>query len=569
VFARKSRWLSLLTQAFGTVLLVSACGPAAAPPAATTAPSAPTAAPASAPTTAAAAPTTAAAPAAAAPTTAAAAAPTTAANKAPVVLKMARNAEPGVFVPWLIDDNTALFTMANVYDGLLRVTKDGAGLEPALATTWDTSPDGLTWTFHLRPGVKFSDGSPLTSNDVKVSLDLARGGQRTVWKDNYKAIQQVQAPDPMTVKIVLSTPHAPLLSELAMFPAWVMKADLATATDVKGYDDTLAWASKGTGAYYTESWKKGDPVILKRNPNYWKSTPAVDEVDIEYVPDDNTRVLKLQGGEDDVVDFVPFSQLAELSAQPGIKAQNFPIQQTTFVILNVTKPPLDDVKIRQALNYATDKDAIIKSVFFGQGQVMNAPIPLGTYVDKNSPGYPYDLAKAKALMAASSSPDGFNLPMVVANNNQDRINTAIILKDEWAKIGVTVDVQQVDAATARAAYHGEGNFMSTPSAWTNDMNDPTEIVNYAMRGGDGSGSFAYWTRYNNPDLSAQITAADLEQDPVKREAEYVAIQRTYWNDAPLVFIANLGATAAWRSNVNGFQIDGLSYYRFEDVSLTK
>jgi ABC-type transport system substrate-binding protein len=100
------------------------------------------------------------------------------------------------------------------------------------------------------------------------------------------------------------------------------------------------------------------------------------------------------------------------------------------------------------------------------------------------------------------------------------------------------------------------------------MNDPTEIVNYEMRGGEGSGSFAYWTRYNNPDLSAKITAADLEQDPAKREAEYVDIQRTYLSDAPLVFIANLGATAAWRGNVNNFFIDGLSYYRFEDVTIS-
>ncbi len=481
---------------------------------------------------------------------------TTAAAQAPTVLKMARNQEPGIFIPWLIDDNTALFTLANVYDGLLRVTKDGASVEPALAASWDTSADGLTWTFHLRPDARFSDGTALTSNDVKVSLDLARGGKRTVWKDNYKAITDIQTPDPMTVNIILTEPHAPLLSELAMFPAWIMQADMATATDAQGYDDSLAWASKGTGAYYTESWKKGDVVVLKRNPYYWKNTPTVDEVDIEFVPDDNTRVLKLQGGEDDIIDFVPFSQIDALNVQPGIKAQVFPIQQTTMIILNVTKPPLNDVNVRQALNYATDKDAIIKSVFFGQAQPMNAPIPMGTYVDTESPGYPYNLDKAKALMAASSVPNGFTLPIIVPNNNQDRINTTIILKDEWAKIGVSVDIQQVDPATWRASYHGEGNFMATPSAWTNDMNDPTEIVNYEMRGGEGSGSFAYWTRYNNPELSGRITAADLEQDPVKRQADYVAIQRTYLNDAPLVFIANLGATAAWRSNVSGFSSTG-------------
>jgi len=485
------------------------------------------------------------------------------------VLRMARNAEPGIFIPWLIDDNTALFTMGNVYDGLLRVTKDGASVEPALAESWDTSADGLTWTFHLRPGVKFSDGTPLTSNDVKVSLDLARGGSRTVWKDNYKAIKEIQTPDPATVNVILSEPHAPLLSELAMFPAWIMQADMATATDQAGYDDSQAWASKGTGAYYTESWKKGDPVILKRNPYYWKNTPSIDEVDIEYIPDDNTRILKVEGGEDDIADFVPFSQIDSLNTLPGVHAQDFPIQQTTFAILNVTKPPLNDINVRQALNYATDKDAIIKSVFFGQAQVMNAPIPLGTYVDKESPGYPYDLAKAQALMAQSSVPNGFNLPLIVPNNNQDRINTAIILKDEWAKIGVSVDIQQLEATAWRAAFHGEGNFMATLSAWTNDMNDPTEIVNYEMRGGPDSGSFAYWTRYNNPDLNARITAADLEQDPVAREADYRDIQRTYLNDAPLVFMANLGATAVWTDRVHGFLIDGLSYYRFEDVTLSQ
>jgi peptide/nickel transport system substrate-binding protein len=230
-------------------------------------------------------------------------------------------------------------------------------------------------------------------------------------------------------------------------------------------------------------------------------------------------------------------------------------------------PPLGDVNVRQALNYATDKNAIIQSVFFGQAQPMNAPIPNGTYVDTDSPGYPYDLAKAQQLMAQSSSPNGFTLPMTVPNNNQDRINTAIILKDEWSKIGVNVDIQQVDAATSRQD-RTVGTYATMPSAWTNDMNDPTEIVNYEMRGGDGSGSFAYWTRYNNPQLNDQITQADLEQDPTKRQADYVAIQRQYLNDAPLVFIANLGATAAWSDKVKGFLIDGLSYYRFEDVSLS-
>ena len=486
---------------------------------------------------------------------------------APQVLRMARNAEPfSPFVPWQIDDNPALFISVNVYDTLLRTTKDGLGVEAGLATKWESSADGLTWTFTLKDGVKFSDGSAMKASDVSTSLDVARAGEKSAWKDVYAAIKETSAPDDKTVKVTLKQPYAPLLSVLAMFSSAVLPAAMAKATDAKDYDNTLAWKTKGTGAYYSEGWKKGDPIILKRNPNYWKGTPAVSEVRIEYIPDDNTRVLKLQGGETDVIDFVPFSQIAALNTQPNVKAQTFTIQQTAFVMFNTSKPPLNDVKVRQALNYATDKDAIIKNVYFGQAKVMNAPIPMGTYYDKSLPGYPYDLEKAKALMASSAGSKGFTMDMQVRSGNTNFANTAVILKEAWAKLGVTVNIQTLDTAVVRTNYR-VGDYMSTPSAWTNDMNDPTEIVNYAMRG--GASPFAYWTRYNNPDLNDKITKADLEQDAKKREAMYSDIQKIYMDAAPLDFIAHLGATAGWRSNVEGFFIDGLSYYRFEDVKINK
>ena len=493
-----------------------------------------------------------------------AAAPPAATRK---VLKVARNAEPfSPFVPWQIDDNPALFLSVNVYDSLLSTTRDGVSVEPALASKWESSADGLTWTFTLRDGVKYSDGTPMKAADVKASLDTARGGEKSAWKDNYVAIKEIQATDDKTVKIILTQPYAPLLSVLAMFSGGVMPADMAKASDAKDFNNDTAWKTKGTGAYYVEGWKKGDPIILKRNPNYWKGTPAVDEVRIEYIPDDSSRMLKLQGGEVDLVDFVPFSQIAALSAQPGVKAQTFTIQQTAFVILNTEKPPLNDVKVRQALNYATDKDAIIKTVYFGQAKLMNSPIPQGTYWDKSLPGYPYDLEKAKKLMSESAGKDGFKMDMQVRSGNTNFANTAIILKDAWAKIGVTVDIQTLETSVVRTNYR-DGNFMSTPSAWTNDMNDPTQIVNYAMRG--GASPFAYWTRYNNPDVNAKITKADLEQDAKKREVLYAELQKTYLDAAPLVFVSYLGATAGWRDYVQGFVIDGLSYYRFEDVKFNK
>ena len=184
--------------------------------------------------------------------------------------------------------------------------------------------------------------------------------------------------------------------------------------------------------------------------------------------------------------------------------------------------------MRQALNYATDKDAINKTVYFGQAKVANAPIPPGMYQATDLPGYPFDLDKAKQLMKESSAPNGFKLEMQVRSGNAEYANVATIVKDQWAKIGVNVNIQNLETSVVRTNYR-EGNYQSQPSGWTNDMNDPTQIVNYEMRGGAGT-QFAYWTRYNNPELNDMITKADLELDPAKRGAMYAEIQKIFQED---------------------------------------
>jgi peptide/nickel transport system substrate-binding protein len=478
------------------------------------------------------------------------------------ILRMSRNAEPGFpFIGWSSEDNASEFTMLNIYDGLVRPTKDGQGVEPALATKWETSADGKTWTFTLRDA-KFSDGKALVAADVKASLDMCRMGPKTQWKDTYKAIADVQAVDDKTVKIVLSQPHPPLLAELAMWTAQTMPADMALAVDQDGYN---TYKTRGTGAYYCEGWKKGDTMVLKKNPNYWKGNNGPDEVHIDYIPDDNSRVLKLQGGETDVVDFVPLSQIQSLN-QGNTKAQAFVIQTYFTLPMNITFKPLDDKNVRQALNYALDKEAILKAVFFGQGKFQNSPIPPGTYWDKTLKGYPFDLEKAKQLMAASSAPKGFTFEQSIASGNNVAQQIATIAKDQWAKIGVTVNISQVESS-ALSANRKAGSVMAWTGGWTNDMSDPTEVANRVLRG--GTSTLGAYTRYNNPALNSLIDTADLEQDPKKREMLYDQVQQMYLDDAPQVFVAYPPATAAWQSAVTGFSLDTLSFYRFEDVRVNK
>jgi peptide/nickel transport system substrate-binding protein len=344
-----------------------------------------------------------------------------------------------------------------------------------------------------------------------------------------------------------------------MWIAQVMPADVANNIDQDGYD---TYKTRSSGAYYMDGWQKGDPLILKKNPNYWKQPHnGPDEVHIEAIPDDNARVLKLQGGQTDLIDFVPYSQVQSMN-QGNLKAQAFTIQTYTNLTMNNTIKPLDEKNVRQALNYALDKDAIIKGVFFGQGQFQNSPIPPGTYWDKTLPGYPYNLDKAKQLLSQSSVPNGFTFKQTVTSGNSVQLQIATILKDQWSKIGVNVEIQQLEKGLYTSQLR-DGTSMSWYGGWTNDMSDPTEVANSKIRG--GAPQFAGYTRYDNPQVDMMIDAADVEQDPAKRQMIYQQIQKTVLDDAPMVYICYPPATAGWQSYVTGFNITGLDFYYFEDV----
>lgn len=477
---------------------------------------------------------------------------------------MARNAEPASpLVPWQITDNATLILSVNLYDTLLRTTKDGLSIEPGLATKWEPSADNLTWTFTIQEGVRFADGTPLRGADIKASLDQCIKSKKSAWKSLFGAIKEVQIPDDTLVKILLYQPHAPILSELALFCTAILPAQMAMDSDNEGFDATQ---SNGTGAYVLNGWHMGDPLVLRRNPYYWKSTPSLDVVHIEYIPDDNGRILKLQSGDTDVIDSVPFSQLQTLSQQPNIKARAFAVQRFDGLVLNTEVKPLDDIYVRQALNYALDKDAIVKAAYMGNAKPMTAPIPPGTYWDKALRGYPFSLDKAKQLMASSTSPEGFTIAYTIPLGDTTAQMIAAIAKDQWTEIGVNIMVQEIDRNICRQDYRA-GKFAITTIGWTNDMNDPMEAVGYEIQ--DNGSPLAARTGLAGPDLSIMTIQAYEEQDAKKRETDYAIIQRIYLEQAPLVFIAYPHVAAAWHKSVDGFAIDGLSYHRFEDVSITK
>src|SRR5215475_12836805 len=230
------------------------------------------------------------------------------------VLKIAHEQDVTTFDPILTIQNADIWVLDNMNAGLVRVTKDGTGLEPDLAQSWTVSPDGKIYTFKLRDGLKFSDGSPITPQDVKFSLERLRDQKDSVMGSMYKVIKSIDTPDDKTVVVTLNAPSAPFLSTLAMFAASVVPQKAVTAKAADFGNDPV-----GAGAFKLKEWKRGDRVILERNPNYWQNDRVkLDGVEWLYIPNDNTRVLKLQAGEIDAAIFIPFNQIDTLAKDSNI-----------------------------------------------------------------------------------------------------------------------------------------------------------------------------------------------------------------------------------------------------------
>ena len=316
--------------------------------------------------------------------------------------------------PVLNDANVDIWILTNLYDTLLQPTADGKSVGPGLATAWKVSDDGRSVTLTLREGVQFADGSPLTAEDVKWSLDRARDPKNGIWNELIGSIDSIDASG-STVTLKLKHADPSIVPALATFNTAILpeKKFMAEpgATDA---DKAKSFAEHpvGSGPFVLKSWQRGSTMELVKNPHYWakgedgQPLPYLDGVRFEIVPDDATRILKLQAGELDAAEFIPYARVAELKADSRLAMELFPSTRVFYGSFNVRPQiggkdnPLANAKVRQALNYATDKNAIIAIATQNVGKPMDSYMSSATplhYAD--GPAYPYDLAKAKQLLS--------------------------------------------------------------------------------------------------------------------------------------------------------------------------
>lgn len=475
-------------------------------------------------------------------------------------LIFARTADPSSLDPSPVFDNEAIWTVLNMYDCLYSVTPDGQGSQPWLVTGHKLSSDQLTWTFTLKPNITFSDGRPLQAADVKFTLERAAKGP-----NGYilAAVDSIDAPDASTVVIHTKHPWGPLLGDLSLYSNGILPKDLGGASDSEFFQHPI-----GTGPFMLDSWAKGQQLKLVKNPHYWQpGKPLLDSVTFTVVPDDNTRVLQLRGGQANVIEFPPFSTVSTLQQTPGMSVDLFPSTWVGYIRMNERKPQFADMHVRRAISYAIDRESIIKSVLFGHGQPANSFFsPSWGFYDKNAVGLWYDVGKAKQELALSAYPNGFDTTYAIVAG--DAVNSAIaqIVQQNLQALNINISIRSNDLSANNALLH-HFEYDMAPDYYTLDIGDPDENAPWCVDPIRG-GTHSLYTDYTNQKVIAWGLQAESTIDPHARAALYAKIQETVAQDAPFVELYYAPYIYGHQDSVGGWTVYPTGNYHLEEAWLS-
>jgi len=433
---------------------------------------------------------------------------------------------PNSLDPRIGTDAQAEHIDALIFDSLVQ-RDDHFGIDPDLAVRWE-APDPKTYIFHLRVGVHFQDGRPLTSRDVKWTLDSVMNGTIVSVKAGaYKHIASIEAPDPATVIIRMSEPDPGLLWNLC-------NGGIGIVPYGSGRD---FWKHPiGSGPFRFVSQQSDRDVVLERSPNYWKPKPKIERVRFAVVPDTTTRALELEKGSADVAVNALTPDMADaLRQRPNLVVEDGPGSEIDYIVFNLRNRYLGDVRVRRAIALAVNRPLIIQSLLRGQARPANSLLPAGHWAwTDDTEKYPYDPAAANALLDKAGykrGPDGirFHLGMKTSTDETRRL-TADVIQQELAKIGIALDLRSYEFATFYADLT-RGAFEMAPSRWIGGNEQP-EIFRYAYSSASFPPHGSNRGFYSNPELDALLNDAAGTLDETKQRADYVKVQQILARDLP-------------------------------------
>ena len=459
------------------------------------------------------------------------------------VVRMNIGSEPDSLDPWQSAASDTEAIMHNVFEGLVLYDETGA-IIPGIAESWDISEDGLTYTFHLREDVTFHNGQPLTSADVLYTYNnlAGMGGEKAV-SSKFENVESFEATDDYTFVIKLKEASAGFLSLniIAILP--------------EGYEDQ-ATAPVGTGPFKFVEYVPSQRVVLEKNPDYYDEDrmAQVDRVEFYIMTDSAAVVSALQSGTLDIAS-VGADDAAVLEGQYDI--YNSPQNMVQIFAMNNSVAPFDDVRVRQAINYAIDKDQIIDSVFGGYATKLytNFSPVMGVYYNEELEGsYDTDVEKAKELLKEAGYEDGFEFTITAPANYQAHIDTAQIIAQQLQQVGITANIETMEWATWLEDVYTNASYEGTIIGLTGKL-DPDDVLGRFVS--DYARNFY---NYNNPEYDQLIADSVTELDEAKRIENYKRCQEILTEDAVGVYICDPNLVVASRKDLKGYTFYPVTFH---------
>jgi peptide/nickel transport system substrate-binding protein len=465
----------------------------------------------------------------------------------------------------ILNGNGDIFSYNLIYNGLVRSDPTGRTnkIVPSLAERWEVSPDGKTYTFHLREDVKFSNGQPVTAEDVAWSLNrFGNPKLNAIMAAVAVGYGNATAVDDSTVRVQLTKPVAAFLYNISIWPAFILPKDL-----VEKQGDAFYKKPVGTGPFMVKEFAKGDHITFVRNPNYWEEgKPYLDSVRFNFVADSNTRILAVRGGSAHIMDGVPFSQINSLRNSKGVALQAAKVPLFLGLWLNHAREPLADVNVRKAMQHALDRQKMNRSILAGLGQIPNSVL-MGFALDAPPSAvkpYPYDVAKAKELMAQSKFPDGFSTSLVYPSGYDYYKQLALLIQQELGAIGIKLRLIEQETATVSDRWSTRDYDMVFPFAsFTSDITVPDEYADFIANPDNGFNGFN--SNWKDPAIQKMVLDFETTVNASERGEKWAEIQQALMNETPVINVMNLPFVNAHTPNTCGTSIDGLGSDHLEDT----
>lgn len=475
----------------------------------------------------------------------------------------------------IADYNSSRAAM-ELYDQLVQFKDESTELEPDLAEKWDVSDDGLQYTFYLKDGIKFHDGTDFNAEAVKFSIErqidpnhpFHNTGTYAYADFTFGPVDKVEVVDNLTVKITLKEPFAPFLGNIAMHAA-----SIVSPAAVEKYGEDFTKNPVGTGPFKFVSWNPGVEIILEKNENYFAGAPSVDKLIFKPITEAQTRLAELEAGNIDVMVSIPPDDLKRLKENKNLSIVEQAGMHVWWTAFNTQRAPFDNVKVRQAVNYAINKQAIVDGILQGTGEVANSPLPPTVWSHNPSiENYDYNPEKAKELLEEAGYGDGIEVTYWVPESGsgmQQPQAMAAAIQADLSKVGINVKIQTLEwgAYLDKVFVPADQNEMDMHQmSWIGDNGDPDNFLYILFSSQQWPTAGFNDSYFKNEKVDELLAKARIIKDKQERTALYEEAQKIIMEEAPWIVVDHEKQIIATSSSIKNFKLHPTGVFRFANVT---